>query len=279
MRRIIDDMAGSAIMVSALFGWIAPIHALERGTVLVTGASRGIGAACAKRLAKDGYVVAVNYCSDADAAARVVEEIVQDGGTAASFQADVSSEAAVVDLFNAIDASPLPPLTGLVNNAGIIGFDMPQTLETATTDAFEAMMATNLLGPLMCCREAAKRMAPGSAVVNLSSGSAYLGRPLLYSMSKGALNSMQHGLIEPLASKGIRINTVSPGVTETDMVSIITDSPERLKKSESDIPMGRLAKPEEIAGAVSYLLSPDASFTHGANIRVAGGRGPGTTLG
>ena len=278
MRRI--DMAGSAISALLLLaGWVQPSHALERGTVLVTGASRGIGAACAKRLAKDGYVVAVNFCSDADAAARVVEEIVQDGGTAASFQADVSSDAAVVDLFNAIDASPLPPLTGLVNNAGIIGFDMPQTLETATTDAFEAMMATNLLGPLMCCREAAKRMAPGSAVVNLSSGSAYLGRPLLYSMSKGALNSMQHGLIEPLASKGIRINTVSPGVTETDMVSIITDSPERLKKSESDIPMGRLAKPEEIAGAVSYLLSPDASFTHGANIRVAGGRGPGTTLG
>ena len=282
---------------------------MERGTVLVTGASRGIGAACAKRLAKDGYVVAVNYCSDADAAARVVEEIAQDGGTAKAFQADVSTEAAVVGLFEAIDASPLPPLTGLVNNAGIIGFDMPQTLDTCTTEAFEAMMATNLLGPLMCCREAAKRMAPGSAVVNLSSGSAYLGRPLLYSMSKGALNSMQHGLIEPLAKQGIRINTVSPGVTETDMVSIcveinqcvgcirddsartrrkilistqvsiITDSPERLKKSESDIPMGRLARPEEIAGAVSYLLSPDASFTHGANIRVAGGRGPGTTLG
>ena len=284
---------------------------MDRGTVLVTGASRGIGAACAKRLARDGYVVAVNYCSDADAAARVVEEIVQDGGTAEAFQADVSTEAAVVELFEAIDASPLPALTGLVNNAGIIGFDMPQTLETATTDAFEAMMATNLLGPLMCCREAAKRMASGSAIVNLSSGSAYLGRPLLYSMSKGALNSMQHGLIEPLAAKGVRINTVSPGVTETDMVSIcveinqcvgcigrrddsartrrnilistqvsiITDSPERLKKSESDIPMGRLARPEEIAGAVSYLLSPDASFTHGANIRVAGGRGPGTTLG
>ena len=188
MRRI--DMAGSAISALLLLGWVAPIHALDRGTVLVTGASRGIGAACAKRLAKDGYVVAVNYCSDGAAAARVVEEIVQDGGTAEAFQADVSTEAAVVDLFNAIDASPLPALTGLVNNAGIIGFDMPQTLETATTDAFEKMMATNLLGPLMCCREAAKRMAPGSAVVNLSSGSAYLGRPLLYSMSKGALNSI-----------------------------------------------------------------------------------------
>ena len=215
-------MPGSPMIPALLLlGWVA--QALDRGTVLVTGASRGIGAACAKRLAKDGYVVAVNYCSDADAAARVVNDIVEDGGTAEAFQADVSTEAAVVDLFNAIDASPLPPLTGLVNNAGIIGFDMPQTLETATTDAFEAMMKTNLLGPLMCCREAAKRMAPGSAVVNLSSGSAYLGRPLLYSMSKGALNSMQHGLIEPLAAKGIRINTVSPGVTETDMVSICVE--------------------------------------------------------
>ena len=109
-------MAGSAISALLLLGCS---HALERGTVLVTGASRGIGAACAKRLAKDGYVVAVNFCSDADAAARVVNDIVDNGGTAEAFQADVSTEAAVVDLFNAIDASPLPPLTGLVNNAGI----------------------------------------------------------------------------------------------------------------------------------------------------------------
>jgi NAD(P)-dependent dehydrogenase (short-subunit alcohol dehydrogenase family) len=268
-------------MLSALMllGWVAPMAALERGTVLVTGASRGIGAACAKRLAKDGYIVAVNYCSNADGAARVVKEIAEDGGSAEAFQADVSTEQAVVDLFNAIDASPLPPLTGLVNNAGIIGFDLPQTLETASTEALTALMNTNVLGPMICCREAAKRMASGSAIVNLSSGSAYLGRPLLYSMSKGALNSMTIGLIEPLAVKGIRLNTVSPGITDTDMVSTITADSARRTKSEADIPMGRFAKPEEIAGTVSYLMSPDASFTHGANIRVAGGRGPGTTLG
>ena len=190
--------------VALLLLWCAALtEALDRGTVLVTGASRGIGAACARRLAKDGYVVAVNYCSNADGAARVVKEIVEGGGSAEAFQADVSTEKAVVDLFNAIDASPLPPLTGLVNNAGIIGFDMPQTLETATTEVLTALMATNVLGPMICCREAAKRMASGSAIVNLSSGSAYLGRPLLYSMSKGALNSMTIGLIEPLAANGI----------------------------------------------------------------------------
>ena len=148
-----------------------------------------------------------------------------------------------------------------------------------TTGAYESMMATNVLGPLICCREAAKRMKPGSAIVNLSSGSAYIGTPLLYSMSKGALNSMQHGLIKPLAEKGIRINAVSPGVTETDMVAAIMESPDRKKGMEANIPLGRAGKPEEIAGAVSYLLSPDASYTSGANIRVAGGRGPGTTLG
>jgi len=249
----------------------------QRGTALITGSSRGIGAACAKRLARDGYAVAVNYRSNEKDAADVVNSIVAAGGRAQAIRADVSSEAAVVNLFERLDASDLPPLTALVNNAGIIG--NKEGLDAVATPAFDEMMATNVLGPMICCREAAKRMAAGAAIVNLSSGSAYIGTPLLYAMSKGALNSMQHGLIKPLAAKGIRINAVSPGVTETDMVAAITGDPEKRAKSEADIPLGRLGKPEEIAGAVSYLLSPDASWTSGANIRVAGGRGPGTTIG
>ena len=253
----------------------------SRGTVIVTGGSRGIGAACCKRLARDGYTVIVNYKSSQGEAVDVVGAIKQDGGDAITLQADVSSEAGVVDMFASIDnwigSGGVPPLTALVNNAGVIGDK--EALDAVTPAAFEAMMATNVLGPLLCCKEAEKRMAPGSAIVNLSSGSAYIGTPLLYSMSKGALNSMQHGLIKPLAAKGIRINTVSPGVTDTDMVAGILDDPERKATMEAQIPLGRAGRPEEIAGAVAYLLSPDAAYTSGANIRVAGGRGPGTTLG
>ena len=253
----------------------------SRGTVLVTGGSRGIGAACCERLARDGYDVIVNYKSSQAEADEVCGFIKSEDGQAIPLQGDVSSEVGVVDLFKAVDGAiegwELGPLTELVNNAGVIGDK--EALDAVTPAAFEAMMATNVLGPLLCCKEAEKRMAPGSAIVNLSSGSAYIGTPLLYSMSKGALNSMQHGLIKPLAAKGIRINTVSPGVTDTDMVAGILDDPERKATMEAQIPLGRAGRPEEIAGAVSYLLSPDAAYTSGANIRVAGGRGPGTTLG
>ena len=215
--------------------------------------------------------------SDAAAAERVVASIQAAGGSAAALRGDVSSEAGVVGLFAALDACGLPPLTALVNNAGVIGDK--ETLEAVDEASFTAMFATNALGPLLCCREAAARMKPGSAIVNLSSGSAYIGTPLLYGMSKGALNSMQHGLIKPLAARGIRINAVSPGVTETDMVAGLLADPDRRARVEADIPLGRPGRPEEVAGAVSYLLSPDASFTSGANIRVSGGRGPGTTIG
>lgn len=244
---------------------------------LVTGGSRGIGAACSVRLARDGYAVAVNYRSDEAAAKRIVAEIVDGGGVAVALQADVSSEAGVTSLFEQLDAAKLPPLAALVNNAAVVGYT--GSFESTTTEAFTTMMSTNVLGPFLCCREAAVRMQPGSAIVNISSGSAYIGTPLLYSMSKGALNSMQVGLIKPLAAKGIRINTVSPGLTETDMTQPLRNDPEKQAGLMAQIPLGRAGKPAEIAGAVSFLLSPDASYTCGANIRVAGGRGPGTMLG
>lgn len=245
---------------------------------LVTGGSRGIGAACSVRLARDGYAVAVNYRSDEAAAKRIVAEIVDGGGVAVALQADVSSEAGVTSLFEQLDAAKLPPLAALVNNAAIHFYDT-DPLKDTTAQAFTTMMSTNVLGPFLCCREAAVRMQPGSAIVNISSGSAYIGTPLLYSMSKGALNSMQVGLIKPLAAKGIRINTVSPGLTETDMTQPLRNDPEKQAGLMAQIPLGRAGKPAEIAGAVSFLLSPDASYTCGANIRVAGGRGPGTMLG
>ena len=129
--------------------------------------------------------------------------------------------------------------------------------------------------PVLSIAQAAKRMAPGSAIVNMSSGSASLGTPLLYSMSKGALNSMQGALVKPLAAKGIRMNAVSPGLTDTDMITEMVQGVDLA----ATVPMGRVGLPHEIADVVGFLLSPEAAYVHGANVRVAGGRGPGTFLG
>merc|ERR1711907_319622 len=261
-----------------------PAH---RGTALVTGGSRGIGAAIALRLAQDGYAIAINYNRSSAEASQVVATIKAAGGNAVMLQADVSSEAGGVDMFERLDAAGLPPLTALVNNAGVL---VPGTdLEQVGTEAmYRRQMDTNVLGPLICCREAARRMSskrPAVAgkytnstsqkgIVNISSGSAYLAGSTLYSMSKGALNSMTMNPVQPLAKIGIRVNTVSPGMTETDMIA---DQKERFNMSS--IPMGRWGKPEEIADAVSYLLSEKASYITGANIRVSGGKPPGTHIG
>eukprot|EP00668_Euglena_longa_P029380 GGOE01036728.1.p1 GENE.GGOE01036728.1~~GGOE01036728.1.p1 ORF type:complete len:259 (-),score=63.81 GGOE01036728.1:241-993(-) len=247
--------------------------AVVKGTALVTGGSRGIGAACCKRLAKDGFAIAVNYNSNAEAAEEVVAYIVSSGGMAQAFQGNVSSETGVEALFNSIDASSMPPLTALVNNAGVLG-PLSNDLAGISPDAVSFVFNTNVLGPLLCCREAAKRMGQGAAIVNISSGASNIGQPLLYSMSKAALNSMQIGLIPELARKGIRINSVSPGFTTTDM---ITDMSQEVD-IESSIPMGRTGHPEEIAATVSFLLSADASYVCGANVRVSGGRAPGSIL-
>jgi len=186
----------------------------------------------------------------------------------------VSTEEAVVDLFAKLDASGLPPLTAFVNNAGVIGpaaADATDQLDTADTATFDALMACNALGPLVCCREAAKRMSRGSAIVNISSISATAGTPLIYAMTKGAVISMQRGLVGPLGAKGIRINTVSPGLVTTDMTTDLFQDPENRAAVAEKYPLGRFGEPDDIAGAVSYLLSRDASWTSGADLLVAGG--------
>mmetsp|Transcript_56114 Transcript_56114/g.125273 ORF Transcript_56114/g.125273 Transcript_56114/m.125273 type:complete len:286 (-) Transcript_56114:287-1144(-) len=247
-----------------------------RGTAIVTGGSRGIGAACCREMASRGYSVVVVFNSGAQAAEGVVSEIVAAGGSAIAMQADVGDEAQVSRLFASVDEwRGKSPLTALVNNAGVLGV-AKGSLQDATTDALLSIMRTNVAGPLNCLKEAEPRMASsgGGAVVQISSGSAYIGTPLLYAASKGALNSLTIGLIKPLAQQGIRINTVSPGMTNTDMIA------ETLPTFDmSQIPLGRVGTPEDIAHVVCWLCSDEAAYVAGANVRVAGGRPPGTTLG
>ncbi|KAL3918707.1 MAG: hypothetical protein SGPRY_005908 [Prymnesium sp.] len=247
------------------------------GVAVVTGGSRGIGAACCRALASRGYGVVIVYQSDSRAAEIVKAEITNCGGQALAVQADVGDEAQVSHLFTAVDQwRGECPLRVLVNNAGMIGQTNKQSLQEATSDELTEMMRVNVVGPFNCLKQAERRMtnSGGGAVVQISSGSAYLGTPLLYAASKGALNSMTIGLVAPLAKQGIRINTVSPGMTETDMVADVLPTFDMSK-----IPLGRAGTPDEIANVVCWLCSDEASYVAGANVRVSGGRPPGTTLG
>ena len=232
------------------------------------------------RRAARGYGVVIAYRSDAEAAAAVSSSIVADGGRAVLVQADVGCESDVVRLFQVADtAFGTAPLEVLVNNAGVLGPTSGTLEEIARPELLNEVLTTNLVGPMLCCREAEKRMSTarggsGGSIVQVSSGSAYIGRPLLYSTSKGALNSLTIGLVRPFAEAGIRLNTVSPGMTGTDMVS------ETAKTFDfSQIPLGRMGTPDEIAQVICWLCSDEASYVAGANIRAAGGRPPGTTLG
>ncbi len=239
---------------------------------LVTGASRGIGAATAKACAAAGHKVAVNYVNSADAANAVVTDIEAAGGTAVAVQADTAKESEVLAMFDAVTAK-LGPITGLVNNAGIHG---PRVRLDELADAdIEEVLDINVRGCFLCAREAVKRMSTkhggvGGAIVNVSSGSARLGDPgagVIYAASKGAVNSLTIGLSQEVAGEGIRVNAVAPGLTETDMPPA-----DKLAAGAKSIPMGRIGQPEEIAAAILWLLSDEASYTAGANIRVGGGR-------
>ena len=249
---------------------------MPQPVLLITGASRGIGAATARRAAAAGWDVAINYARDAAAAEGVAAEVRALGRRALTVAADVADEAAVLALFARVDAE-LGPLGGLVNNAGIV--DMKARLDEMDVARWQRMWAVNLTGSLLCAREAVRRMSTrhggaGGAIVNLGSAAARLGSPGLYidyAMSKGAIDTFTHGLALEVAAEGIRVNAVRPGMIDTDIHAASGDR-NRPHAAAQLIPMQRPGTADEIAAAVVWLLSADASYTTGAILDVSGGR-------
>jgi len=244
--------------------------------VLITGAGRGIGAACALLAAQQGYVVCVNYHSKHEAAAAVCDAIAQEGGDAFAIQADVSDEAEVERMFAAID-SRFDRLDALVNNAGILAPQM--RVEQMTAARLQRVFATNVTGSFLCAREAVKRMSTrhggkGGAIVNVSSIAAKLGGPgeyVDYAASKGAIDTFTIGLSKELGAEGIRVNAVRPGIIRTGIHQASGD-PARVERIGATAPLGRPGDPEEVARAILWLLSDEASYLSGAIVDVSGGR-------
>jgi len=248
----------------------------SRGTLIVTGAGRGIGAAVAKLAGARGYRVAVNYARNAQAAADVARHIVSSGGRATVIQADISREDEILRLFEYAERE-LGPLTGLVNNAGITGgFARVEAITCAT---LTQVFALNVIGAMLCAREAVRRMSTrhgghGGAIVNISSRAAQIGGAgewVHYAASKGSLDTFTVGLAREVAAEGIRVNAVAPGHVLTELHATSGD-PDRMTRLAPTIPMERAGTAEEIAEAVMWLLSPAASYTTGAILAVSGGR-------
>ena len=241
---------------------------------LITGASRGIGAATARLAASRGYRVVVNYLRDAEAAGALVAEIGRTG-EAVAIRADVSVEAEVERLFAEIDRR-YGRLDALVNNAGIV--DTSTRVSEMTGARVTRMMGVNVVGPFVCAREAVRRMSVanggrGGAIVNVSSGASRLGSAneyVDYAASKGAIDTFTIGLAKEVAAEGIRVNAVRAGITATD-IHAATGDPERVVRLAPRIPMKRIAQPEEIAAPIVWLLSDEASYVTGALLDVTGG--------
>ncbi|MCU1300149.1 MAG: Short-chain dehydrogenase/reductase [Candidatus Sulfotelmatobacter sp.] len=248
----------------------------QLGTLIVTGASRGIGAAIARLAAERGFSVAANFAKGAAEAEAVVQQIVSGGGRAHAIQADVAREEDVVRLFKTAERE-LGPIKSLVNNAAITGGF--SRVDSVSAEALAQVMAVNISGSILCCREAVRRMSTrhggtGGAVVNISSRAARTGSAgewVHYAASKGAIDSFTIGLAREVATEGIRVNAVAPGLIETGLHAA-NGEPHRLDRLAPTIPMQRPGTTLEVAEAVLWLLSPAASYTTGAIIEVGGGR-------
>jgi NAD(P)-dependent dehydrogenase (short-subunit alcohol dehydrogenase family) len=242
-----------------------------KGAVIVTGASRGIGAAIAEKLADDGYGVIVNYAADADGAESVVSAINDNGGRAAAVRADVASEDDVGAMFDRAQQQ-MGSLTALVNNAGTAV--ERRRIDEREADELTRLMQVNVVGPMVCAKHAVRAMSTahggkGGCIVNIAGAGARV--PAIFpgmvptDATKGALVTFARGLSNEVASEGIRVNSVSPGIIDTEMVY-----PAGQEAAEHS-PLGRMGRPDEIAATVSWLISPEASFVTGSDITVAGG--------
>ncbi len=245
-------------------------------TVLITGASRGIGAAAARRMAAPGVNVALNFARDGTAARAVAEDVRARGAAAFLIQADVSDEASVIGMFQAV-TDTFGTLDTLVNNAGVI---CPiARLEDTRADAIRTVLDVNVLGAFVCAREAVRIMSrdrggQGGAIVNVSSKAAVLGSPnefIAYAASKGAIDTLTIGLAKEMARCGVRVNAVRPGLIETDIHAASGDAG-RVERIKETVPMGRAGTVEEVADVIAWLASDAASYVTGALIDVSGGR-------
>jgi NAD(P)-dependent dehydrogenase (short-subunit alcohol dehydrogenase family) len=244
--------------------------------LIVTGASRGIGSATARLAAPRGFQVCVNYLRQREAAEKIVAAIRQNGGAAIAVQADVSKEADVVRLFDETTRQ-LGPITALVNNVGIV--ERQARLDQIDAARLQRIFSTNVFGAFLCAREAVRRMSTryggkGGAIVNVSSGAARIGSPneyVDYAASKGAIDTLTLGLAKEVAEEKIRVNAVRPGHIYTELHAD-GGEPNRVDRVKSGVPMQRGGQPEEIANAILWLLSEEASYVTGAILDVTGGR-------
>lgn len=244
--------------------------------MLITGASRGIGAATARLAAARGYAVAVNYLASQAAAEALVKAIAGAGGRAIAVQGDVAVEKDVKRLFETVD-SELGTLGVLINNAGIL--ETAMRLDEMTVERWQRVLATNVVGSFLCAREAVRRMSTrhggsGGTIVNVASAASRLGSPnefIDYAASKGAMDAMTIGLAKEVAREGIRVNAVRPGLIRTE-IHASSGQPDRVERLKDAVPMGRPGEPEEVAEAILWLASEQSSYVTGAFIEVSAGR-------